>query len=87
MTGLIKLPRRFFDDHAERDLDTPKVVKSTRRHYFIASDDPALPELASDAEYYAGSGSYMEFHLQGLCRSATATADAIYKARPDLDQR
>jgi len=87
MTGLIKLPRRFFDDHAERDLDTPKVIKSTRRHYFVASDDPALPELTDDAEYYAGSGAYMEFHMQGLIRSATATANAIYAVRPDLDKR
>lgn len=49
---LIQIPRRFFDDHMERDLDTPEIVKSTRTNYWIRSDDPAIPELRGDADWY-----------------------------------
>ena len=51
-TNLVRIPRRFLDDHEERDLDTPEIVKSTKAHYWIRKDDPALPELVNDAEYY-----------------------------------
>jgi hypothetical protein len=53
MTDLIKLPRMFFDDHEERALATPAVVKGTRTHVWIRRDDPAVPELLADAHYYA----------------------------------
>ena len=33
--ALIKVPHRFFEDHKERDLDTPKIVKATARHFLI----------------------------------------------------
>lgn len=78
--NLIKLPTRFFDDHRERDLETPKVVKSTKRHYFIADDDPAIPELLDDAEYYAADICTADFpELFGLVSSARATVKALKK--------
>lgn len=49
----IRIPRRFFIDHMERDLPTPKIIKQIGRSITICSDDPALPELIDDAKYYA----------------------------------
>lgn len=49
----IKIPRRFYDDHCERDLEAPNVVRKTKRHYYIDGTSPHLAELLSDAEYYA----------------------------------
>ena len=49
----IRIPKRFFDDHAERDLDTPAIVRETKAHYFISADDPFVAELRDDAEFYA----------------------------------
>ena len=50
---LFKIPRRFYDDHRWRDLDTPRAWKETKRHVWIDPSDPALLELVSDAEHYA----------------------------------
>jgi hypothetical protein len=75
MNKLIRIPRRFYRDHMERDLPTPEIVRSTKQHIYIASDDPALPELLNDAEYYAdpwGPDGGI-----GLRLSAVATVKAI----------
>ena len=80
MTKLLTIPRRFFDDHAERDLETPQIIKATKAGYTIRLDDPALPELLDDAEYYAGSAGDMDRHVFGICMSAKATAKAIRAA-------
>ena len=50
---LLKLPRRFFDDHVERELPAPTVVRQTQRHVWIRQDDPNLPELVNDADFHA----------------------------------
>ena len=77
--ALIRIPRVFLDDHAERDLPTPAIPKSTRPYYWIRADDPALPELVNDAEYYAEGGIDTRAfpHLFGLVASARATLAAI----------
>ena len=49
----VRIPRHFFDDHRWRDLPTPAVRRETRRHYWIDPEDPAVPELVNDAEFYA----------------------------------
>ena len=74
---LIKLPKRFFDDHADRELPTPEVVSETARYYVVDRADPALPELLSDADYYSDGVDCCE---RGLVRSAIATATAIRAA-------
>lgn len=72
MTNLIRLPKRFFDDHAERDLDTPAIVRETKNHYFIHATDPAVAELRDDAAFYADE--HGPDHLPpGLKASARAT--------------
>jgi hypothetical protein len=53
MTALIRIPRRFYDDHRDRELDTPVAVKATKRHVWIDLNDGHVPELISDAAYYA----------------------------------
>ena len=49
----VKIPKGFFYDHADRGLDTPVIQHETKRNYWIRQDDPALPELINDAEFYA----------------------------------
>lgn len=78
-TSLISLPSRFFDDHDERELPTPRVIKRTTRLVQVRLDDPALPELLADALHYAhpdGPGEDMP-EYRGLKRSAKVTADTL----------
>jgi hypothetical protein len=51
--AVIRIPRRFFDDHADRALPTPTVHRATRAHVWIDRTDPALAELVNDAAFYA----------------------------------
>ena len=74
ITPHVRIPRRFMDDHIERALPTPDIVKTTKRHYWIRRDDPEIGELISDAGYYAdpyGPGS------NGLCTAAKALLLAL----------
>jgi hypothetical protein len=74
---LIKLPKRFFDDHAERGLPTPDVIREYARSYAVSINDPELSELLSDAEHYADAVDQAE---RGLITSARATRRAIIMA-------
>lgn len=79
MTDLIKIPQRFYDDHKERDLESPAIIKETKTHYWIKADDPDIPELISDADYYYTMwemGAW-ENYLFGICMSAKATLKAL----------
>lgn len=76
MADLIRLPRRFFIDHLERDLETPEIHRETLTHVWVSPDDPALPELESDAEYYSDPAGFERVYF-GLCMSARATLRAI----------
>ena len=73
--SLIKIPKRFLDDHAERDLDTPEVVRHTKTHYWIKGDDPAIPELLSDADWYTDPHGPGE-----MCPGLRVAAHALIKA-------
>ena len=79
----IRIPRVFLDDHRSRDLPTPGIERMTRQHYHIRADDPALPELVSDARHYAEGGiCTRDFpELFGLVASARATLAAIRKSQ------
>jgi hypothetical protein len=79
---LVKIPKRFYQDHIERDLPAPQVVKSTSLHYWINIEDPALSEFLSDAEFYKDemTSGYADRTTFGLQRSAQATYDAIKEA-------
>ncbi len=81
MSYLIRVPRHFFDDHWGRELPTPVIQKHTQTHYWIDSEDPALPELLNDAEFYAHPHGPDAIGDGGaLKRSAKATVSAIKKA-------
>lgn len=77
----IKITKCFYQDHVERDLPAPAIVRETKRHYFIDANSEHLSELLSDAEYYADPFNYAhaEFGswLAALVRSARATERAI----------
>lgn len=79
MTNLIKIPKRFFDDHRDRDLDTPEVIKATQNNYWISKSDPAIGELISDAEYYVVMGELGAWDkwMFGLVLSAKATLKSL----------
>jgi hypothetical protein len=79
-TASIRIPKRFYDDHVERDLDAPGILNETKGHYYIDALSPYLDELLSDAEYYAAMANYMDDHVFGICVSARATARAIRAA-------
>lgn len=49
----LQIPKKFFDDHGDRALPTPTVQRETKTYYWIDKRDEHLPELISDAEYYA----------------------------------
>lgn len=83
----MKIPKRFYIDHIERDLEAPDILRETKHHYYIdASQREALAELLSDADFYAdwltGNRNY-DSYLFGIITSAVATAKAI---RSQLDQ-
>lgn len=50
---LIRIPLYFFWDHESRELPTPVLVRRTKTNGWVDRLDPALPELISDARYYA----------------------------------
>lgn len=72
--NLIRIPKRFLDDHLERDLPTPEIVRETSFHYFIASGDPTIGELIEDARHYADG---LDEAPRGIVMSARATLRAI----------
>jgi hypothetical protein len=73
----IRVPRRFYDDHTERDLPAPGILKATRSHYWIDALSRDLPELLDDAQHYADP--WGPDGGPGLRASARATAEAIGK--------
>ena len=76
----INLPPKFFFDHQERDLPTPAAIKVSQRAVKIDANDPDLPELLSDARYYAEEMEADDSFMRGLIASAKATVKAIKKA-------
>lgn len=72
----IAVPKRFIQDHGERDLPTPTIIEETARHYVIDDADPALPELINDAKYYADANG-PDAAPAGLKTAALALLSAI----------
>ena len=83
MAQTIRIPSRFIDDHFDRGLATPQDSSKSERYAVIQSDDPALPELLSDAEHYAAMterrGRY-DCMQRGIVAAAKATVRAIRNA-------
>jgi len=86
MKANIKIPRRFFNDHAERvdHAPIPEIARQTQAHYFIDANDPGVFDLLSDAEYYAELSIHdSEAYLFGIIRSAVATVKALKAQLPE----
>lgn len=64
-----RYPRTFYDDHRDRDLPTPAVLRETTRHVWLDTEHPDMPELLSDARFYANPYGP---DTPGLRRSALA---------------
>ena len=78
---MIRIPPTFYRDHYERDLPTPVNHSRFKSYVLIDPADPALPELLSDARYYAEYMSDPEWSsATGMARSAAALLRAIRKA-------
>jgi hypothetical protein len=85
---MIRVPLRFYQDHAERGLDTPVNHSRSRTYATIATDDPALPELLSDAQFYASAMGDCEWSScpPGIVRSAIATVRSIRASTPPFER-
>ena len=75
--NLIKIPKVFFDDHYDRELPAPEVVKETKSNYWICKTDENLQELLNDAEFYCHPYGPDDPDLGWLKTSARATIKAI----------
>lgn len=69
----VRLPKKFIDDHEDRDLPTPHKIE-TARHYLIDRSDPHWDELLDDAQYYARDVDAAE---PGLITAARALVKAM----------
>lgn len=76
----IKIGRRFYDDHCERALPAPPVIRATKSHYWIDASSNLLSDLLEDADFYSIVSDWPREYF-GLCKSAASTADAIRKHR------
>lgn len=80
-SSLITLPVRFYTDHEERELPTPRVLHRTKKYVWVSSVDPACPELLADAEHYAHpDGPCQDREYMGLKVSARVTASRLRSA-------
>lgn len=78
---LIRIPKVFYDDHADRELPAPPVIRETNRHYFIDNEHPDIFELENDAAHYSDATTWGGgIELGGFERSARATLNAIREA-------
>jgi hypothetical protein len=76
----IKIPKRFYDDHIGRDLEAPRVVRETQRHYFIEAKSQHMDELMDDAWYHATQVDDCGGFVGGVVKSADATVNALLAA-------
>lgn len=70
--SVIRITKSFYTDHIERDLEAPAVLRSSKRYYWIDTEDEHFAELHSDAEYYRDMwlmGGF-EKELRSICMSA-----------------
>ena len=75
MRNTYKITKRFYEDHVERDLPAPDVVKETKTHLWIdAIENDAMSELRADAWFYAEGNVDGHDHL---VRSAIALLHVI----------
>lgn len=70
--GIIRITKRFYNDHVDRDLSAPDILKESKRYYWIDTSDENFNELHSDAIFYNEmwlEGAY-DPELKPICMSA-----------------
>ena len=80
MTDMYRIPKRYYQDHVDCDCEAPAIIKATKQHFFISTDEPEeLAELRSRAQYYVDMGALgaFDFGGSGLVASARATLKVI----------
>ena len=84
-TKTYRLPKRFYDDHIERDCLEGVFVRETKSHIYIELDSEEYGDLLSDADYYSDASQF-EPDMMGLVSSARATYSALIKqGAPDSE--
>jgi len=77
MAGLLRIPARFYWDHMDRFSAGPFPVRRTERHIWIRPNDPHLPDLLSDARYYADPAAQdHDFGARALLRAVAQQGGA-----------
>ena len=85
-SNIYKIPKRYYIDHVECDCEAPDIIKETKTHYVISSDEtPELEELRSRANYYIAMAEVggWESYLLGVVTSAKATIKIIGETAGD----
>lgn len=80
MTKVYRIPKRYYQDHVECGCEAPAIVKTTKQHFFISTEETEeLSELRSRASYYVDMGALGGFvdGYNGLVASARATLKVI----------
>lgn len=78
MIRYVRIPAKFYTDHEERGLPTPKAHRTTKQAVWIYLNDPDIDELLDDARHYANDVDACD---RGLVASARATVRNIEKER------
>ena len=78
----VKIGKAFLNDHRDRDLPIPNIVKETKRNYYIEIDwdNEGYADLYSDAEYHSDPKEF-DSHYFGLCMAARAIVKALDKTK------
>lgn len=79
----VKIPKKFYEDHLERDCSEGTIIKETKKHYIMELTKPAYIDLKSDADFYSDCGESVDFDMQWLVSSARATHQAICRDVPN----
>ena len=89
MTLAIRVPKKFYDDCAACETETPTIIKTTAQHYWLnvetghSTDNPdklsAWDDIKSRAVYYADSTGFDEYIRRTVCAAARAFLNAMDK--------
>jgi hypothetical protein len=74
----LRLPRKFYEDHEERDLPSGTVLSRTQKRVLIEADQDTVDEILSDAKYYSNEWG-PDCIERSLKVSALNTVKAILK--------
>jgi len=73
MTLAVRIPKRFYDDCEECETETPTIVKTTSRHYWLdlETERDAWSDIRSRAKSYADNTGFVP-ESAPICAAARA---------------